>query len=75
MVIIVLRFPTHGIIPFRSAFPDSAAGRHPHCSFRGLLKLYSYYGPPDCSPTFPWTLSRGFSLSAYTNLLPASYRI
>jgi hypothetical protein len=29
-----------------------APGRRPHHSFRGLLRLYSRYGPPDCSPTF-----------------------
>jgi len=26
-------------------------GRHPHCHFRGLLRLHSRYGPPDRSAT------------------------
>src|SRR3984893_4722486 len=36
-------FPTH------TAFPKWQEGRHPHCHFRGLLRLHSRYGPPDCS--------------------------
>src|SRR5215471_17810681 len=36
-------FPTH------AAFPIGSVGRHPHCHFRGLLRLYSRYGPPDRS--------------------------
>jgi hypothetical protein len=51
----VQRAPAPGLFPIRTAFPDLVPGRHPHCSFRGLLKLYAYYGLPDCSPTFPWT--------------------
>src|SRR3982075_829296 len=35
--------------PARTAFPKWQEGRHPHCHFRGLLRLYSRYGPPDCS--------------------------
>jgi hypothetical protein len=35
--------------PARAAFPKWQEGRHPHCHFRGLLKLHSRYGPPDCS--------------------------
>ena len=31
------------------AFPKWQEGRHPHCHFRGLLRLHSRYGPPDCS--------------------------
>jgi hypothetical protein len=27
--------------PFRAAFPESQTGRHPHCNFRGLLRLYT----------------------------------
>jgi len=26
-------------------FPKWQEGRHPHCHFRGLLKLHSRYGP------------------------------
>jgi len=40
-----------GFFPIRTAFPDSAPGQRPHCRFRGLLRLYSYYGPTDCLPT------------------------
>src|SRR6202043_207144 len=37
--------------PTRAAFPKWPEGRHPHCHFRGLLRLYSRYGPPDRSAT------------------------
>ena len=36
-------FPTH------AAFPKTPEGRHPHCHFRGLLRLHSRYGPLDRS--------------------------
>jgi hypothetical protein len=35
--------------PAHTAFPKWPKGRHPHCHFRGLLKLHSRYGPPDRS--------------------------
>ena len=35
--------------PAHAAFPKWHEGRHPHCHFRGLLRLHSRYGPPDCS--------------------------
>jgi len=35
--------------PFHTAFPKLWAGRHPHCPFRGLLRLHSRYGPHACS--------------------------
>jgi hypothetical protein len=35
--------------PTRAAFPNWPEGRHPHCHSRGLLGLYSRYGPPDRS--------------------------
>jgi hypothetical protein len=34
--------------PAYAAFPKWQEGRHPHCHFRGLLRLHSRYGPPDC---------------------------
>src|SRR6266699_3022349 len=40
-----VRFPSL----FRAAFPVTQAGRHPHRYFRGLLRLYSRYGPLACS--------------------------
>src|ERR1017187_9063306 len=46
------RAPAPGSFRIGSAFPAKAPGRHPHRSFRGLLELYSRYGPPSCSPTF-----------------------
>src|ERR1039457_4455433 len=49
--VIVMARSRAGFFPVRSAFPDLAAGRRPHCRFRGLLKLYACYGLPDCSPT------------------------
>src|SRR5262249_40983613 len=33
----------------RSAFPKWQEGRHPHCHFRGLLRFYACYGPPNRS--------------------------
>jgi len=35
--------------PAYAAFPKWQEGRHPHCHFRGLLRLHSRYGPPDRS--------------------------
>ena len=35
--------------PMDAAFPVTVAGRRPHLAFRGLLRLHSRYGPPDCS--------------------------
>ena len=35
--------------PSRAAFPVLRAGRHPRRYFRGLLGLYSRYGPHACS--------------------------
>jgi hypothetical protein len=46
----------------RNAFPKWQEGRHPHCHFRGLLRLHSRYGPPDRSAAH-----RRFAVA---NLLP-----
>ncbi len=35
--------------PARAAFPKWQEGRHPHCHFRGLLRLHACYGPSDRS--------------------------
>src|SRR5262249_14145207 len=35
--------------PDHAAFPVSPAGRHPQLHFRGLLKVYTHYGPLNCS--------------------------
>src|SRR4029077_12911860 len=35
--------------PAHAAFPKWQEGRHPHCHFRGLLRLHSRYRPPDRS--------------------------
>ena len=35
--------------PAYAAFPAIRPGRHPHCNFRGVLRLHSRYGPLDCS--------------------------
>ena len=37
--------------PAHAAFPKWQEGRHPHCHFRGLLRLHTRYGPPDRSAT------------------------
>ena len=61
-MVILLARARAGFFPIRSAFPGLATGRRPHCRFRGLLKLYACYGPPDCSPTSRG-LCRGVSIS------------
>src|ERR1035437_2327947 len=35
--------------PAHAAFPKWQKGRHPHCHFRGLLRLHTRYGPSDRS--------------------------
>jgi transposase InsO family protein len=35
--------------PTSVAFSKRQEGQHPHCHFRGLLRLHSRYGPSDCS--------------------------
>src|SRR5215475_9104085 len=49
----------------RSAFPKWQEGRHPHCHFRGLLRLYSRYGPSNRSAAQRRPLSRGFDPASY----------
>ena len=51
--------------PAYAAFPYWPEGRHPHCHFRGLLRLYSRYGPPDRSAAPRRPLSRGSSPASY----------
>ena len=68
-------FPRRAFSGFCSAFPASAPGRRPHWVFRGLLELYSRYGLPSRSPTFPWTLSRGSDPASLPAKPLASYRI
>jgi len=36
--------------PAHTAFPKWQEGRHPHCHFRGLLRLHSHYDPPNVQP-------------------------
>src|SRR5262249_27780984 len=43
--------PSLDYCPAHAAFPKWQEGRHPHCHFRGLLRLHSRYGPPDRSAT------------------------
>jgi len=51
--------------PAHAAFPKWQEGRHPHCHFRGLLRLHSRYGPPDCSTAQKRPLSRGSGPAGY----------
>ena len=44
--------------PARAAFPKWPEGRHPHCHFRGLLRLHSRYGPPDRSAALATFVTR-----------------
>jgi hypothetical protein len=50
-MVTVLARSRAGLFPCRAAFSALAPDRHPHYCFRGLLKLHTRYGPPDCSPT------------------------
>src|ERR1700736_5455757 len=59
----------------RNAFPKWQEGRHPHCHFRGLLRLHSRYGPPDRSAAQRRPLSRGSNPCGYPHKLLVSYRI
>ncbi len=61
--------------PAYAAFPKWQEGRHPHCHFRGLLRLYSRYGPPDRSAAHRRPLSRGSSPCGYPHKPLVSYRI
>jgi hypothetical protein len=61
--------------PARAAFPKWQEGRHPHCHFRGLLRLHSRCGPPDCSAAHRRPLSRGSSPASYPAEPLVSYRI
>jgi hypothetical protein len=61
--------------PARAAFPKWQEGRHPHCHFRGLLRLHSRYGPPDCSAAHRRPLSRGSNPCGYPHEPLVSYRI
>ena len=59
--------------PAHTAFPKWQEGRHPHCHFRGLLRLHTCYGPPDSRPRRP--LSRGSSPSGHPAEPLVSYQI
>ena len=61
--------------PAHAAFPVWQAGRHPHCHFRGLLRLHSRYGPPDRSAAHRRPLSRGSNPCGYPHKPLVSYRI
>ncbi len=58
-----------------TAFPKWQEGRHPHCHFRGLLRLHSRYGPPDRSAAHRRPLSRGSSPRGCPREPLVSYRI
>src|SRR6202048_2743017 len=59
----------------RNAFPKWQEGRHPHCHFRGLLRLHSRYGPPDRSAALRRPLSRGSRACGRPPEPLVSYRI
>ena len=61
--------------PAHAAFPKWQEGRHPHCHFRGLLRLHSRYGPPDRSAAHRRPLSRGSNPCGYPHKPLVSYRI
>src|ERR1035437_7806378 len=49
-MVIVMARSRAGFFPIRAAFSAFAPDRYPQGSFRGLLKLHTRGGPPDCSP-------------------------
>src|SRR5262245_12711213 len=57
-----------------AAFPIYPEGRHPHCHFRGLLRLYSRYSPPNRSAALRRPLSRGSDPSGCPAEPLVSYR-
>jgi hypothetical protein len=61
--------------PSHAAFPKLWAGRHPHCPFRGLLRLHSRYGPHACSTAQGGLLSRGFDGTSCPATPPVSYQL
>jgi hypothetical protein len=61
--------------PAHAAFPKWQEGRNPHCHFRGLLRLYSRYDPPDRSAAHRRPLSRGSSPCGCPHEPLVSYRI
>ena len=61
--------------PAHAAFPKWQEGRHPHCHFRGLLRLHSRYGPPDRSAALRRPLSRGSNPCSCPHEPLVSFRI
>src|ERR1017187_7862495 len=59
--------------PVHAAFPVQRAGRHPRLHFRGLLKLHSRCGLPDCLPAYSGRLSRGSDPASYPTEPLGSY--
>jgi hypothetical protein len=60
--------------PLMQPSPHTPEGRHPHCHFRGLLRLYSRYGPPNRSAALRRPLSRGSDPSGCPAEPLVSYR-
>jgi len=73
-MVIVVAFSYAGFFPIHSAFPALAPGRHPHCTFRGLLKLYTHYARQIVRPPFVDFVAR-FDHHGYPLQPLASYRI
>src|SRR5262249_7259013 len=61
--------------PAHTAFPKWQEGRHPHCHFRGLLRLHTRYGPPDRSAALKRPLPRASNPSISPHEPLVSYRI
>jgi hypothetical protein len=40
------------VAKWKRGSPKWQESRHPHCHFRGLLRLHSRYGQPDCSTAY-----------------------
>ena len=60
--------------PADAAFPKWQEGRHPHCHYRGLLRLHTRYGPPGSLSRPRRPLSRGSDPASYPPEPLASFR-
>src|SRR5450755_4550841 len=61
------------LLPCPCCLPRLTGGSHPRLHFRGLLKLHSRCGLPDCLPAYSGRLSRGSNPVSYPTKSLGSY--